>query len=153
MPDPTGSATFTVGELWALHASVRHDMAGREQWSEPPFSRELNDKLADALIRCEDLKLAETPIELTRRECMVIDHNVGQHVKDRAGNLVGPAILMKAFRVRRELDEHDALRNIFHAAEPMPTAQEQPDIDVEGLMAEFKASYKPPRATRRRKGT
>lgn len=105
MGEPATCAIFTTDELWLLQASIRHEMAGQEQWKAPPTSAALNDQVADALVRCDEAGLNEAAITLTRHDCLAIDHCVPQSAKSASGVAIGKSVLMKSFRARRDIDE------------------------------------------------
>ena len=78
------------------------------------MSASLNDEIADALVRCDEAGLGEAALELTRADCLAIDHCVPQGAKSVSGLPIGKMVLMKSFRARRDIDEgHHSL-----AAEP-----------------------------------
>jgi hypothetical protein len=105
MSQPTASAVFTIDELWLLQSVIRHEAAQMDSWRFPPASLALNDQIAEVLLRCEEFALGEAALVLTRGDCLAIDHNVPQGAKSPAGIAVGKSVLLKSFRVRRELDE------------------------------------------------
>jgi hypothetical protein len=101
----TASAIFTLEELWLLQSVIRHEMAGAEQWHHAPVSLELNDQVADALVRCEESELGEAALLLAWDDCLAIDFCVPQAAKSPAGVPIGKHVLMKSFHARRELQE------------------------------------------------
>ena len=105
MSQPTASAIFTIDELWLLQSVIRHEAVQMDSWHFPPVSLALNDQIAEVLLRCEELGLIEAALVLTRGDCLAIDHQVPQGAKSPAGIAVGKSVLLKSFRVRRELDE------------------------------------------------
>ena len=105
MSQPTACAVFSVDELWLLQSVIRHETPQMETWRFPPASLELNDQVADALLRCEEHALTEAALLLTRADCLAIDHTVPQGAKSVAGLPVGRTVLMKSFRARRELED------------------------------------------------
>ena len=117
---PTTCQVFTVEELWLLQAVIRHEMAQQDSWRFPPVSASLNDEIADALVRCDEAGLGEAALELTRADCLAIDHCVPQGAKSVSGLPIGKTVLMKSFRARRDIDEgHHSL-----AAEPDTLSRE-----------------------------
>lgn len=97
------SVEFTKSELWLLQATVRHEMAAQDTWHMPPVSRSLNQKVADALLFCEDQNQSSAGMMLTLHDCLVIDYVVPQNAKDATGTPIGQNVLFKAFRIRSTL--------------------------------------------------
>jgi len=108
MSEQTASAVFTVEELWMLQSAIRHEVAQLEQWKFPPASLDLNDQIAECLLRCQDYGLAEGALILSRGDCLVIDFCVPQTAKSPAGLPVGKNILLKTFRARKQIAEGDS---------------------------------------------
>lgn len=109
MGQNTASAVFSVEELWMLQSTVRHELAQIEQWKFPPASVDLNDQIAECLLRCHEYNLAEGALILSRGDCLVIDYCVPQTAKSVAGVPIGKNILMKSFRARMQLLDGDIL--------------------------------------------
>lgn len=103
----TATAVFTLEELWLLQSVIRHEVAQQEQWHYPPASLELNDQVAESILRCEELGLEEAALVLTMQQALVIDYCVPQSAKSPSGIPIGKNILMKSFRVRKALEEGD----------------------------------------------
>jgi len=101
----TTCAVFSLDELWLLQSAIRHELPQQDAWRFPPVSLSLNDEVADAILRCDEAGLSEAAIELSRADCLAIDHCVPQGAKSAAGLPIGKSILMKSFRARRDLDE------------------------------------------------
>jgi hypothetical protein len=97
--------TFTLGELWLLHAVVRHEMQGQDAWRFPPASLPLNEEIACAIDACEGAGMADYTLALTRGDLLVLDYTVPGDAKDANGAAVGRSILRKVFRARRRLAE------------------------------------------------
>jgi hypothetical protein len=98
----TRSVTFTLPELWLMHAFVRHEMGQQEQWKLPPADEDLNEQIALAIESCERFSLAEYTLLLTRHQLLVIDYLVRYDYKTPEGAR-GKDILLKTFSARREL--------------------------------------------------
>lgn len=103
----TATAVFTLEELWLLQSVIRHEVAQQEQWHYPPASLELNDQVAESILRCEEHGLEEAALVLTMQQALVIDYCVPQSAKSPSGIPIGKNILMKSFRVRKTLEEGD----------------------------------------------
>jgi hypothetical protein len=101
----TATAVFTCEELWLLQSVVRHEVAQGEQWRYAPASLDLNDQVAESLLRCEELGIDEAALILTMPDVLVIDYCVPQSAKSPSGTPIGKNILMKSFRVRKEIQE------------------------------------------------
>ncbi len=108
MSEQTASAVFTVEELWMLQSAIRHEVAQQEQWKFPPASLDLNDQIAECLLRCQEYSLSESALLLSRGDCLVIDYCVPQTAKSPAGVPVGKNILLKSFRARKQIFEGDS---------------------------------------------
>jgi len=98
----TQSITFSVPELWLLHAFVRHEMAQQEQWKLPPADEDLNEQIALAIESCERCNFSEYTLLLTRHQLLVVDYLVRYDYKTPEGAR-GKDILLKTFAARREL--------------------------------------------------
>jgi len=98
----TQSITFTLPELWLLHAFVRHEMPQQEQWKLPPADEDLNEQIALAIESCERCDLSEYTLLLTRHQLLVVDFLVRYDFKTPEGAR-GKDILLKTFAARREL--------------------------------------------------
>lgn len=98
----TRAVTFTLPELWLLHAFVRHEMPQQEQWQMPPADEELNEQIALAIEACENVGLDSYTLLLTRQQLLVIDYVIRYDYKTPEGAR-GKDILLKTFRARREL--------------------------------------------------
>lgn len=121
MNTSTASALFTLEELWLLQSVIRHELAQGDQWKFPPASLELNDQVADALVLCEEHKLGEAALILSRGDCLVIDYCTPQSARSVAGVPIGRNVLLKSFIARRAIEDGPAPM----AAEPaQPTAGE-----------------------------
>ena len=90
------AVTFDIEELWLLQSAIRHESPDEWAGSYPPTSVDLNDQIAAALASGDK----EAVLILTRADLFAIDYTVPQHAKDRAGNLIGFAILLKSFKAR-----------------------------------------------------
>jgi hypothetical protein len=97
------AVVFTLDELWAMHAFIRHEMPQQETWKFPPASVTLNDDVCEAIVFCEDNKERDASLVLTRGDLLCIDYNVRADVKTPGGAPLGKSILMKTFRARNEL--------------------------------------------------
>lgn len=125
---------FTLEELWLLHAKVRHEMAHQADWHDPPASLELNEAITVAILFCEELGQSEACVELSLRDCLVLDFVVPQEAKDVQGNAIGKSILRKSFRARARLTGHE-----------IPATAEEPfesQVDVPIMMDAFQAREK-----------
>ncbi|MCC7366421.1 MAG: hypothetical protein IT303_18840 [Dehalococcoidia bacterium] len=100
----TATAVFTCEELWLLQGVIRHEVAQGEQWRYPPASLDLNDQIAESLLRCADLGIDEAALVLSLADALAIDYCVPQSAKSPSGVPIGKNILMKSFRVRREIE-------------------------------------------------
>ncbi|MGE5596052.1 MAG: hypothetical protein ACM3S1_08465 [Hyphomicrobiales bacterium] len=100
----TATAVFTCEELWLLQSVIRHEVGQQEQWRYPPASLELNDQIAESLLRCEELGLDEAALVLRMQDALVIDYCVPQSAKSPSGVPIGKNILMKSFRVRQAIE-------------------------------------------------
>jgi len=92
-----------------LQSSIRHEIAQLEQWKFPPASLDLNDQVAECLLRCHEYSLSEGALVLSRGDCLVIDYTVPQTAKSPAGVPIGKNILIKSFRARMQLLDGDLL--------------------------------------------
>lgn len=101
----TATAIFTAEELWLLQSVIRHEVAQGEQWRYPPASLDLNDQVSESLLRCEELGIDEAALILTMADALAIDFCVPQSAKSPSGIPIGKNILMKAFRLRRAIQE------------------------------------------------
>lgn len=101
----TAAVVFTLDELWLLQGVIRHEQHQQDTWHFPPASLALNDQIAEALVRCEECRLLEAAVRLTRGDCLVIDYCVPQGVKTPGGQPLGKNILMKSFRARIEIEQ------------------------------------------------
>jgi hypothetical protein len=104
----TASALFTIEELWLLQSAIRHEVAQGDTWKFPPASIELNDQIADALVLCEENRLDDAALLLTRGDCLVIDYCVPQTAKSAAGVPIGKNVLLKSFKARRIIEQGDS---------------------------------------------
>jgi hypothetical protein len=82
---------------------VRHEVAQGEQWRYAPASLDLNDQIAESLVRCEELDIDEAALILSMADVLVIDYCVPQSAKSASGVAIGKSILMKSFRVRKAI--------------------------------------------------
>ena len=97
--------TFTNAELWLLYnfikPATRHIGFESEGAQAMPGSTRFNDQLADALVACEDSKLEEYTLELTRDDLLLISYLLDPSFKTPEG-ASGKQILLKTFRARQE---------------------------------------------------
>lgn len=121
---------FSLDELWLLQSVIRHEIAQREQWKFPPADRDLNDKVAEAIIFCEDHSEKEASLEVTQGDLYAIDYCVQASAKNAAGQLVGKPLLLKSFRARRQMEDELFL---------VSSTTEEPPIDWQTKFAEFNA--------------
>lgn len=105
MDTSTASALFSLEELWLLQSVIRHELAQGDQWKFPPASLELNDQVADALVLCEEHKLGEAALILSRGDCLVIDYCTPQGARSVAGLPIGRTVLLKSFIARRAIED------------------------------------------------
>ena len=103
--DRTATALFSQDELWLLQASIRHEMPQHDQWRIPPASAELNDQIAESILRCEELGLGEAALLLAWDDCLAIDYCVPQAAKSASGMPVGKSVLLKSYRARKAIRE------------------------------------------------
>lgn len=101
----TATAVFTSEELWLLQSVIRHEAAQQEQWRFPPANLDLNDQIAESLLRCEELGIDEAALLLTMEQALVIDYCVPQSAKSTSGTPIGKNILLKSFRVRKTIED------------------------------------------------
>jgi len=99
----TATAVFTMEELWLLQSAVRHEVPQHEQWRTPPGNPELNDQVAESILRCEELGLSEAALVLTWDDCLAIDYCVPQAAKSVSGQPIGKSVLLKSYRVRKTI--------------------------------------------------
>lgn len=119
---------FTLDELWLLHAVVRHEAAIPWQGKWPTTSVELNDTICSAIFLCEDQKLTEATLILSRGDCFLMDATVPQDAKSAGGVLLGKSILMKTFKVRERIAgalEADAIEPKVLSADEIHEAMER----------------------------
>ena len=135
--------TFTLDQLWALNDLIRHESSDGRAWAAPPVSLALNEKVADAILVCEESKpfpesqqsptnlptITEYTIELSHGDCLCIDYNVRQGMKSANGLPIGKQILLKAFAARREITDGF----VAVAVEPVRTPEY-----IEAQMAEWR---------------
>lgn len=101
----TATAVFTQEELWLLQSSIRHEVPQHDQWHTAPASPELNDQVADSILRCEELALSEAALMLTWDDCLAIDYCVPQAAKSASGLPIGKSVLLKSYKARKEIRE------------------------------------------------
>lgn len=132
MPDRTPQ-TFTLEELWLLQAKVRHEMAHQGEWKSAPANLELNERVAMAILFCEDNGQPDACLELSLDDCLAIDYVVPQEAKDVNGVPLGKPILRKSFRARAKL--------LGHEYSAVASAEEPDDVqvDVPLMMEAFEA--------------
>ena len=135
--------TFSLDQLWALNDLIRHESSDGRAWAFPPVSLSLNEKVADAILICEESRpfpesqtsptnlptITEYTIELSHGDCLCIDYNVRQGMKTPGGVAIGKQILLKAFAARREITD-----GIFATAEEPARSSES----IEARMAEWR---------------
>ncbi len=145
MPDRTSSQLFSADELWLLQSVIRHEIPQQETWRHPPASLDLNGKIAEALLFLADAKsISEVALVLNLGDCLAIDYCAPQSAKSAAGVPLGKQILIKSYRARREIEDSFAPTADVNDARP---------ADFDQRLADFDASYKPPRpAKSRRRG-
>lgn len=95
---------FSRDELWLLRSVIRHEQQGIETWKFPPASRDLNARIAEALLFCEDQREPQAMLELSLGDTFAIDYCVPQEAKDVNSVPLGKNILLKAFRARAEIE-------------------------------------------------
>lgn len=139
----TTPVLFTKDELWLLHSCIRHEQSPAWQGKWPPYSLELNDAIAEAILLCEDEKQLEAHVVLSKGDCLAIDHFVRDTMKSAAGTPIGKNILLKTFRARHRL----AGGEVATASDPMASTTRK---DVEEKVAEFE-TFRAAKARRRRK--
>lgn len=127
MNEETAAVTFTVDELWLLHRCVRFEIPQQDTWKHPPSSEALNEQIADALLVCDESKLIEYTLLLTRHDCLVLDATVSPDAATPGGQRIGKSVLLKSFAARREL-----------AGGPMVGAEDRPSADVAGQLAAWR---------------
>ena len=97
--------TFTAAELWLLCSLIKpatkHIGFESEGAQAQPGSTRLNNQLADALIACEDSKLEEYTLDLTREDLLLISYVLEPSYKTPEG-ASGKQILLKTFRARQK---------------------------------------------------
>lgn len=96
--------TFTLAELWLLNQFVRHDVSQSDTWKFPPASVSLCVDIAEAIHACEEHKVPEFTLLLSKGDLLVIDYNVRADMKTPEG-AQGRNILLKVFRAISELDD------------------------------------------------
>src|SRR5690242_9586322 len=100
---PTVSCVFTLAELWLLHDHVRDECWFEREWKLAPSSPELNAEIAEALLLCARYDLKEAALQLSERDCLVIDGCVPRWRRSKRGKPIGKRILLKSFAARHTL--------------------------------------------------
>ena len=121
MADTAVSVTFAIAELWLLQRYIRHEFPRQGEWTFPPASLDLNDRIAEAVYVCLRDNRADATLELSRGDCLVIDYCIPNGDKDINGLPIGATVLWKSFAARFQL---------IGGACPLPDASEpttQPD--------------------------
>lgn len=140
----TSSVTFDIAELWLLQSVIRHEMAQQGEWKFPFASLDLNDRVAAAILFCDENHVSEASMQLSRGDTLCVDYNVRSDMKDAQGKQIGKLILLKSFRVRRDLNDEN----------PMPMAECDDKLLPLDAIDQLIASMPPAksRRTRRPKG-
>lgn len=102
MPE-TAAIVFTVDELWLLQRCIRHEISAQGTWAFPPANLDLNDQIAEALLRCTRLGLADAPLLLSKGDCLAIDYTVPADAKDANGKPLGRTVLLKSYEARDQI--------------------------------------------------
>jgi hypothetical protein len=100
----TRPVTFNLAELWLLNAMVRHDISQYNEWKYPPASLQLAVSVAEAIHTCEEYKVPEYTLLLSKGDLLVIDYNIQADMKTPEG-AQGRLILLKVFKAISELDD------------------------------------------------
>lgn len=95
--------TFNLAELWLLNAAIRHGVAQENDWKFPPASAQLAVEIMEAIHTCEEHKVPEYTLLLSKGDLLVIDYNIQADMKTPEG-AQGKQILLKVFRAVSELD-------------------------------------------------
>ncbi len=103
----TTPVVLTIDELWLLHSVIKHEMPQEGTWKYPPASLDMNDRICDAIIFCDDQTATEAAMEMSRGDLLCIDYCVPQDAKTPGGVMIGKKLLMKAFRARCKLARAD----------------------------------------------
>ena len=105
--DETVSIDLTLEELWLMHSVIRHDIARSVDWSFPPSSISLSDKIAEAILFCEEFGETQAALQVTRHDCLIIDACVPDNAKSVDGWSIGRSIQIIQFAARRALRDHE----------------------------------------------
>jgi hypothetical protein len=124
--ETTAAIMVSVEELWLMQGCVRHEMAQQEVWKFPPANLSLNEQIGEALLRCQELEITETALQLSRGDTFVLDYLIPQGAKSPNGVALGRPLLLKVYAARKEL-----------AGEP-PTATE-PEMSKSWLGEQIEA--------------
>lgn len=123
MSEEVAFVSFDSEELWYLQQKVRHEMQGMRDWEYPPASLELNSQIASALLFIHENDSDTAILQLSLKDCLIIDFLVTAGDKGREGNKVGDSILLKSFAARRDL----GLSRQGFAIEERPETEFQPE--------------------------
>jgi len=126
----SASQVFTLDELWLIHAVIRHEAPGQKEMKFPYSNLDLNDLLAETILRCEEQGLKDAALTLTRGDCLAIDATVSVGMKDQYGKPIGKNILLKVFKARDMLSGGIVA---MEANEPVPD-------DIHEVMTEWEAN-------------
>jgi hypothetical protein len=91
-----------------LQSVVRHEAQQHEQWRHAPASHDLNDEIAESILRCEEHSLGEAALILTWSDCLVIDYCVPQAAKSPSGAPIGKNVLLKSYRARQAIADGES---------------------------------------------
>lgn len=107
LEEETVSADFSLEILWLMHAHVRHEVCRTDDWKYPPASVSLSDKIAEAILFCEEFEETVAAIQLTHHDCLVIDACVPDDAKSVGGEAIGRTTQLIQFAARRALRDHE----------------------------------------------
>jgi hypothetical protein len=125
---PTVSCVFTLMELWLLHDCVRDECWFESDWKTPPSSPELNAEITEAILLCERYGLKEAAVQLSERDCLVIDRCVPRWRRSKRGKPIGKRVLLKSF----------AARHTLRHGSPLPDAAEFRDLSRDEVVERLK---------------
>lgn len=123
----TATAVFTMEELWLLQSAIRHEVPQHEQWRTPPGNPDLNDQVAESILRCEELALSEAAVVLTWDDCLAIDYCVPQAAKSPGGLPIGKSVLLKSYRARKAIRSGESEAATVAEEPAAPTSSEVRD--------------------------
>lgn len=111
MMNTEASVTFSLDQLWLLNDVVRHEGDNSRVWKFPSASLELNEKVAEAILICEESRpgvsappsISSYTLELSHGDLLCIDFWVRRGMKSPGGDPIGQKLLLETFKARRSL--------------------------------------------------